>query len=66
MSSAEIFSNVATLVVLVFVMSLITAPKKGDSAATKTARKIARYTFTGTLVLCVLMGLFALYVVKHK
>jgi hypothetical protein len=65
MTSTEIAANIATLVVLILVMGLITVPKKSDTPAVKTMRKIGRHTFTATLLLCVIMGAFALYAAKH-
>ncbi len=66
MSDDETFMNVCVCLVIVFVLVMITAPRKGDSEQTRITRQIARQTLTVTLGLVVAFALFALWVVKHK
>lgn len=60
MSNDAIAINIAVLFVLIFVVGISTVPKKSDAPAIKTTKRIARHTFTATLVLVVAMAAFAL------
>jgi hypothetical protein len=67
MTGAEIFSNVATLVVLIVVVTIITIPKKTDSKSTTMMRKLARNCLTVSLACAVALAAVALYMAKaHK
>ncbi len=64
LTSAEVFANIATLAVLIFVVAIITIPKKTDSKSTRIMRQIGRHSLTFVLVVLVSFALFALYLKK--
>jgi hypothetical protein len=64
MSYDALGMDIAFLFVLIFVMVMITVPRKGDTKATRVMRQIGRLTFTVTMGVAIALTAFALYVMR--
>jgi hypothetical protein len=60
----EVFNATVILALWIFILAKITIEKKTDSEQLKTAKRIARYTLTGTLLIAIVFAAFALYLDK--